>query len=100
MPFDPTKPVDDSLATAGELRGQLNALKGLTDDLAAQANNFQVQLDGLPSNDGMIDWLTDRSARNVDGIQPLTLTLSGPLTQAQGQALLDKLNQLIAGLHH
>jgi uncharacterized phage infection (PIP) family protein YhgE len=100
MLFDPTKPVEDSPLDAAEMRGQFNALKGLTDDLAAQANNFQAELDGLPSNDGMIDWLTDNSARNVDGIQPLTLTLSGPLTQAQGQALLDKLNQLIAGLHH
>ncbi len=100
MAFDPNKPTANTLTDAAEMRGQLNALKGLTDDLAAQVSNFQVQLDGLPSNDGMIDWLTDNSARNVDAVQPLTLTLSGPLTQAQGQALLDKLNQLIAALHH
>jgi len=47
MPFDPTKPVDDSLATAVEMRDQLNALKELFDDLQAQVNQkaSQVQVD-------------------------------------------------------
>ncbi len=36
---------------------------------------------------------------NVDGIQPLTLTISNPPTQAQVQAILTKLNDLINALH-
>jgi hypothetical protein len=36
MPFDPTLPADGSRIVAAELRGQLNALKQLADDLAAQ----------------------------------------------------------------
>ena len=100
MPFDPTKPVEDSPLDAAEMRGQLNALKGLTDDLAAQANSFQAELDGLPSNGGMIDWLTDNSALNVDGIQPLSITISDPPTKAQLEAVVAYVNQLVAGLHH
>ena len=100
MPFDPSFPPDHQELNAAPFRNQFNALKGLTDDLAAQANSFQAELDGLPSNDGMIDWLTDNSARNVDGIQPLSITISDPPTKAQLEAVVTYVNQLVAGLHH
>ncbi len=50
MPFDPTKPVDDSLATAVEMRDQLNGLKALIDaqqatiaDLQSNVNDLSLQ---------------------------------------------------------
>ena len=100
MPFDPNFPPTNAEIESAPFRNQFNALKGLTDDLAAQANSFQAELDGLPSNDGMIDWLTDNSARNVDGIQPLSITISDPPTKAQLGAVVTYVNQLVAGLHH
>jgi hypothetical protein len=33
MPFDPTKPVEDSPLDAAQMRKQLNGLKALIDDL-------------------------------------------------------------------
>jgi hypothetical protein len=36
MPFDPTKPANKSRLSSAEMRGQLNALKALIDDLQQQ----------------------------------------------------------------
>jgi hypothetical protein len=46
MAFDPTKPVDDLLATAAELRNQLNALMALIDAQQIQINALQNALAG------------------------------------------------------
>ncbi|HEY0551362.1 MAG TPA: hypothetical protein VGF13_17290, partial [Verrucomicrobiae bacterium] len=40
MPFDPTKPANDSPLDAAEVRAQLNALKALLDTLQAQVNGL------------------------------------------------------------
>ena len=56
MPFDPTKPVAGTPVDADEMRGQLNALKALNDDLRQQvatsalvltANNATMSLDWI-----------------------------------------------------
>jgi hypothetical protein len=44
MAYDPTKPVDDSLATAVELRDQFNALKALIDAQQSQITALQQQV--------------------------------------------------------
>jgi hypothetical protein len=44
MSFDPTKPADNSLAEASELRDQFNALKSICDSLQAQLNALVPQL--------------------------------------------------------
>jgi hypothetical protein len=36
----------------------------------------------------------------VDGIQPLSITISDPPTKAQLEAVVTYVNQLVAGLHH
>jgi predicted methyltransferase len=51
MSYDPTKPVDDSLATAGELRDQFNALKSLID---AQQATIDAQQATINDNSVMI----------------------------------------------
>ena len=86
MPFDPTKPVEDSPLDAAEMRDQLNGLDAKIGDCATQA--------------GLNDAILAGSAANCDGVAELTLTVSNPPTQAQVQALLAKLNELISGLHH
>ncbi|MBI3881060.1 MAG: hypothetical protein HY301_13495 [Verrucomicrobia bacterium] len=47
MPFDPTYPVDNSLAYAADMRAQLNALKALIDGASAALAALQAQLDAL-----------------------------------------------------
>lgn len=73
MPFDPALPADASLVSASELRNQLNAL-----------NDYCNQL-------------------SVDKVSALTVTtlsqtISNPPTQAQVQALQNKLNEVILAL--
>ena len=76
MPFDPTLPVDSSLVSAVELRNQLNALKDLCDALTAELINKV----------------------NVPSVTTLSQTISNPPTQAQVQAMQNKLNELILAL--
>ena len=91
MAFDPTKPVDDSLATAAELRGQFTGLKTLMDDL-------QSQLDALPAAPDMLNAISDHSAANVNSVTPLNLTVSDPPTATETQAIADKLNEVLTAL--
>lgn len=81
MSFDPTKPADDSLAEASELRGQFNALKALND--------------GLPASTAMMDVLAAQTAGACPDVAELNLTISNPPTQAQVQAIADKLDELL-----
>ena len=86
MPFDPTKPVEDSPLDAAEMRDQFNGLDAKIGDCATQVSLNDAILAG--------------SAANCDGVAELNLTVSNPPTQAQVQALLAKLNELIGALHH
>jgi hypothetical protein len=64
--LDPTLPVDNSLISAGELRGQFQAI-------ASQFGAYAT-------------------------VTPLGLTVSNPPTQAQVQALADKIDEIITAL--
>ncbi len=77
MPFDPNLPVDHSPVVAGELRGQFNGLNDQLTDLGDLVYN---------------------SANNPLIVQPLNLTISNPPTQAQVEAVRDKVNELLAAL--
>ena len=70
MAFDPTKPVDDSLATAAELRGQFAGLKTLMDG----------------------------RAHRVDDVNGLGLTANPVFDAGQLQAVADKLDELLDAL--
>jgi len=93
MPYDPTKPVDDSLAEASELRNQFN---GLDDKIEAQG----AQLGGKTNFDDVNDLISQHSANNVDDVAFLDITLSDPPTRAEAQALLDAYNNLVQKLQH
>ena len=77
MPFDPTLPVNNSLVSSSELRNQLNGLKSLIDNVEGDLNNA---IPGTAVN----------PAVNVLG-----QSISNPPTQAQVQAIQNKLNELI-----
>ena len=84
MPFDPTKPVEDSPLDAAEMRAQFNGLDAKIGECATQA--------------GLNDAINAGSAANCDGVAELNLTVSNPPTQAQVQALADKQDELIRAL--
>jgi len=77
MPFDPTLPVNNSLISSSELRNQLNGLKSLIDNVEVELNNA---IAGTAVN---------------PAVNLLGQSISNPPTQAQVQAIQNKLNELI-----
>ena len=65
--LDPSLPADNALISSGELRGQFQAIANFQDDLHTRFVN----------------------------LTPLGLTVSNPPTQADVQAIADKLDELI-----
>ena len=86
MPFNPNLPANHSPIVSAELRNQFN---GLNDKIDPKLDLSAVQ-----------DAIAINSANNVDTFGPLTLTISNPPTQAQVQAVVAKLNDLILALQH
>jgi len=77
MPFDPTLPINNSLISSPELRNQLNGLKSLLDNVEVELNNA---IAGTAVN---------------PAVNLLGQSISNPPTQAQVQAIQNKLNELI-----
>ena len=84
MPFNPSLPVNGSKIVAAELRNQLNALKEL--------------IDALPTSDAMWAELDAQAAGPCKNVAPLNLTVSNPPTQAEVQAIADRLDYLLFNL--
>jgi len=81
MPFDPTLPVNNSLISSSELRNQLNGLKTIFDNNANTASTALINaIDGTAVN---------------PAVNTLGQSISNPPTQAQVQAIQNKLNELI-----
>ena len=93
MAFDPTQPADDTPVSAPAMRAQLTALN---DAIAAVPAGPQ----GPPGEVTAADLLADHinHARNPTGVSTLGLTVSDPPTQAEVQAVVGKLDALIAAL--
>lgn len=83
MPFDPTKPANNSPLNAAEMRGQLTALN--TD---IQTRATQAQLAGEIGG----------TSANSNGVGTLGMAVSDPPTQSEVQAIADKLDELINAL--
>ncbi len=90
MPFDPTLPTDNSPLSSTEMRSQLTGLRDLIDSIP--------QGDPGPPGEVSQQTLDDAiagTAANVNGVSGLALTVSDPPTQAEMQAIADKLEELI-----
>ena len=74
MPFDPTLPANNSPISSAELRDQFN---GLQDQIIA------------------VQDIAYDTPRNTNDIAQLTLTISNPPTQAEVQAIRDKINEML-----
>ena len=120
MSFNPTLPANNSQVSSAELRNQFNGLKSLIDALPPGVTQqeladafstlqtavneafsvLQQDLNSAAGNLGTeINAVRQESARNVDGINILDLGITDPPTQSDVQAIVDKLNELIVGLH-
>ena len=77
MPFDPSLPVNNSLISSSELRNQFNGLNNLIDNVQ---NQLSSEIDGTAVN---------------PAVNTLGQSISNPPTQAQVQAIQNKLNELI-----
>jgi hypothetical protein len=69
--LDPTLPADHSPLSSGEMRNQFQAISGMFDDVRGR----------------------------LMAVTPLGLTVSNPPTQADVQAIVDKLDELINTLN-
>jgi hypothetical protein len=81
MAFDPTLPVNNSLISSSELRNQFTGLKALMDFNANAATNA-------------LNTAINGTAVNLS-VTTLSQSISNPPTQAQVQAIQNKLNELI-----
>ncbi len=84
MPYDPTKPANNSPIVSAELRNQL---QGLMDEIQQRALYQDVN-----------DAITVQAAGPVNNIQPPAFNVSNPPTQAQVQAMADYLVQFYTAL--
>ena len=77
MAYDPTLPANNSLISSSELRNQFNSLNELIIGL-------QDQCDDTP--------------HHTNDIAQLSLTISNPPTQAEVQAIRDKINEMLTAM--
>jgi hypothetical protein len=85
MAFNANLPLANSPISSAELRDQFNGLKELVDQCV--------------TNQAFDERILSDTACSIGGTEHLNLTVSNPPTQAEVQALVDKLNELIDCLH-
>ena len=83
MPFDPTKPANNSPNSSAEMRGQLTSLNADLQQRATQGD-LAAALAGTSSNS--------------NGVGTLSQGAAGGYDQNQMQAVLDKIDELINAL--
>ena len=88
MPYDPTKPQENTPLDAAEMRSQFNALKQLIDDL-------QTQLAERPTSYEVQQMILAQSAGSVTQVGLLNQNVSDPPTQAEVQTVSSQLDTLI-----
>ena len=81
MSYNPSKPANNSPLSSAEMRTQLQGLKQLIDELlmTLEFQNRVFELSSGPATE----------------VSPLELTVSDPPTQAEVQAIADKIDQLL-----
>ena len=85
MAYDPNLPADHAPVVSSELRGQLNGLN----DLITPKVSMQDVLDAIAAG----------AARSLDNVAPINMPLHDPVTRAEGQAIIDKINEMLGTAH-
>ena len=91
MPYDPTKPQENTPLDAAEMREQFAGLKALIDEL-------QSQLANRPTAAEVEQMILQQSAGAVTHVEPSHLDISNPPTQAEVQTMSNTLDALITEL--
>ena len=91
MAYDPTKPANGSPIVSAELRNQF---AGLNDNIS----NVAALVEAIPSPDDVLDTINANSAGVATSVNALALTVSNPPTQAQVQAIANKMDELLTAL--
>jgi hypothetical protein len=84
MPYDPTKPANNSPIVAAELRDQFAGLNAAIQDRVPYVDFY----DGIYTN----------SSGPVQDVSSLSFTVSDPPTQAEVQTIADKLDEILLKL--
>ncbi len=87
MPFDPTKPANNSPLSSAEMRSQLTSLEAEIQQRATQAevnNTVALGIAGTSSNSNVVGTLSQAA--------------DGSYQQGQMQQVMDKLDELILAL--
>ena len=85
MAYDPTKPTNSSAISSSELRSQFTGLKDILDSKANEDDSLpRIQQNSSGAISGIVDYLS--------------LGVSNPPTQAEVQAIADKIDELITVL--
>jgi len=87
MPFDPTKPANNSPASSAEMRSQLTSLNADIQQRATQADLANAIASAL-----------QQTSSNSNGVSTLGQSADGSYQQWQMQMLFDKLDELINAL--
>ena len=95
MPFNPALPAFQSTNSSAEMRGQLTALKAISDAQAAQIATLSAQIASLQAQ---LTAAIAGTANNIPGVAALGITISDPPQQAEVQAVASKQDELIAAL--
>jgi hypothetical protein len=98
MAFDPTKPANGAPIVSAELRNQFNALNDANSATVSALNSLSVQVNGLPTPDDVTDAINANAAGPVGAVNALAMTVSSPPTQAQVQAIANKIDELLTAL--
>ena len=114
MPFDPSLPQEATLADAAQMRAQFNGLKDLIDAIPAGppgpegpsgpgGSNGNDGAQGPPGAPGEVtavalEGAINGTSGNSNAVSTLGITVSDPPTQAELQAVVGKLDELITAL--
>ncbi|MEI7733301.1 MAG: hypothetical protein WCO56_27265 [Verrucomicrobiota bacterium] len=114
MSFDPTKPENNSLIRAAELRAQFNGIKAELDELRAQIAALPAEPPGPKGDKGdpgevtaaqLAEALSNLSAAlianssaNSNGVMPMDFAVSDPPTQWELGTIFNTINALILAL--
>lgn len=95
MPFDPSKPADNSPLSSAEMRTQLNALNADT-----QARVTQPELNNAMNNaiSAAINGALPQTSANTNNVNPLNQQADVNYNSAQMQDVLNKIDELINAL--
>ena len=96
MPYDSTLPVENTPVDAAQMRDQFNGLNDLITGLSVQSDNLANQINDLPHFIDLDEQINAKAAGPCDTVDPVSLVVSNPPTQAQVLAIANKVNEMLA----